>query len=109
MSLPFTAENLLLHLLPMASKWQALGESLSLDEDHLDEIFTNNETDEACLQEMLKLYMMRSDLDHNWEEIDTTMRQVKEVTTQSSCSNGSGSSVVESKGIIVVHMVPWFV
>ena len=32
------------------------GEALSLDKDRLDEIYTNNETDEACLEEMLELY-----------------------------------------------------
>ena len=60
----------------MASKWQALGEALSLDEDHLDEIFTNNETDEACLHVMLELYMERSN--HSWEEIESAMRKVRE-------------------------------
>ena len=54
-------EHLQPELLPHASKWQSLGEALSLDEDRLDEIYTNNETDEACLQEMLELYLARPD------------------------------------------------
>ena len=45
-----------------------------MDEDQLDEIFTNNETDEACLREMLELYMMRSDLSHSWEEIEAALK-----------------------------------
>ena len=75
---PFTVEYIFPCLLSLASKWQALGEALSLDEDHLDEIFTNNETEEACLRVMLELYMMRSDLKHSWEELETAMNKVRE-------------------------------
>ena len=78
---PFTIEHLLPELMCVASKWQALGEALSLDEDHLDEIFTNNETDEACLHEMLEHYMMRSDLQHSWEEVATAVKKIREETT----------------------------
>ena len=49
-----------------------------LDEDRLDEIFTNNETDEACLQEMLGLYFKRSDLEHSWEEIDAALKRIED-------------------------------
>ena len=49
-----------------------------MDEDRLDEVFTNNETDEACLQEMLELYMMRSDLEHTWDDIEAAERKVRE-------------------------------
>ena len=62
----------------LASKRQSLGEALSLDEDRLDEIFTNNETDEACLQEMLELYMARSDLNHGWEEVQKALKKIGE-------------------------------
>ena len=62
--------------MPYASKWQSLGLALSLDDDRLDEIFTNNETNEACLQEMLELYMMRSDRNHNWEEIEAALERI---------------------------------
>lgn len=60
-------------LLPMVSKWKEVGEALSIDEDHLDEIFTNNETDEACLQEMLEVYFNQSNFDHSWKEIEQAM------------------------------------
>lgn len=65
----------------VASKWQALGEALSLDEDRLDEIYTNNEADEACLHEMLEHYMMRTDLQHSWEEVATALKKIGEETT----------------------------
>ena len=75
---PFTVEYIFPHLLSLASKWQAVGEALSLDEDLLDEIFTNNVTDEACLRNMLELYMKRCGLKHSWEEIREAMRKVEE-------------------------------
>ena len=62
----------------MASKWLAVGEALSLDEERLDEIFTNNENDEACLHVMLGFYMERSGLKHSWEEIREARRKVEE-------------------------------
>jgi hypothetical protein len=72
-----TTDQLFSFLLPYASKWQPLGEALSLDEDRLDEIFTNNEREEDCLQVMLELYMMRSDLDHSWEEIQAALEKIE--------------------------------
>ena len=49
--------------------------------------------------------MMRSDLDRNWEEIDTAVRQVKEGTTCNTSNDESGSEQhivkdYKSKGII---------
>ena len=76
----------------MASKWQSLGEALSLDEDRLDEIFANNETDEACLQEMLEVYMARADLNHSWEEIEGALKKIhvgeESVTNQAKLTPG---------------------
>ena len=51
---------------------------MSLDEDHLDEIFTNNDREEDCLHEMLKLYMARSDFNHSWEEIQEALKKIGE-------------------------------
>ena len=73
-----TADLFFSRLLPYASKWQSLGLALSLDEDRLeDEIFTNNEREEDCLREMLELYMMRSDLNHSWEEIHAALEKTE--------------------------------
>ena len=73
---PITTERLFSFLRPHASKWQILGIALSLDEDRLDEVFTNNERDEDCLREMLELYMLRSDLNHSWEEVHTALKKI---------------------------------
>ena len=74
---PITTDRLFLFLLPHASKWQSLGEALSLEDDPLDEVFTNNEREEDCLQEMLELYMLRSDLDHSWEEVHAALEKME--------------------------------
>ena len=63
-------ENVTAKLIPIVSKWKEVGEAFGFDEDHLDEIFTNNETDEDCLQAMLEFYFKNSDYEHSWEEID---------------------------------------
>ena len=62
----------------MASKWKELGETLSLDDDLLDEIFTNNETDGECLRDMLERYLMRIDKNHSSEEIHAALRKIEE-------------------------------
>ena len=54
-----------------------MGLALSLDDDRLDEIFTNNETDEACLHEMLEVYMARPDLNHSWEEVQEALKKAR--------------------------------
>ena len=45
---------------PAAAKWQQLGEVLGIDEDLIDEIFTNNETDEECLKDILDVWLKKS-------------------------------------------------
>ena len=77
---PCNVKNLLFLLRPMASDWKLLGETLPLDEDHVDEIYTNNGTEEGCLQEMLERYMMNGDFNHNWEEMATVLRKIGQDT-----------------------------
>ena len=77
---PVIMEHLLPELLPLASKWQSLGEALSLGEDQLDEIYTNNERDEACLEIMLELYLTRPDLNCSWDEIQKALEKIREET-----------------------------
>ena len=92
---PFTLEYLLPKLMGVVSKWQSLEKALSLDEDLLDEIFTNNERDEACLQVMLEHYLMRSDMNHSWEEIDTALKRIseEEIGIYTHCHNYIRSAV----------------
>lgn len=46
-------------VLPLAARWKELGTSLGCGEDLLDEIFTNNETDEHCLRNLVDVYKER--------------------------------------------------
>ena len=78
LSAPFDMEHLLPEVMGVASKWQSLGKALSLDEDILDEIYTNNMTDEECLRDMLERYLLRNDVSHSWEEIETALSRVRE-------------------------------
>lgn len=47
---------------------QSLGKVPSSEEYQLDEICANNESDQACLREMLESCKMRSDPKHSLEE-----------------------------------------
>ena len=86
----------------VASKWKSLGEALSLDDDIVDEIFTNNETDEECLREMLERYLMRSDLKHNWEEIEEALASIEKDS-----SGGSGTECSDDlKETSALHSKP---
>jgi len=53
-------DNLFTELHSLSSEWQKLGEALGLDEDLLDEIFTNNESEEECLRVMLEVWFQKS-------------------------------------------------
>ena len=91
---PFGLEHLLATLISMGVvfRWKDLGEALSLDEDIIDEIFTNNETDEECLRDMLERYLMRLDKKHSWEEIHMTLKRIEErESTQSEYNEYSDS------------------
>ena len=118
--IPFDLEHLLPGLMGVASKWKSLGEALSLDDDIVDEIFTNNETEEECLREMLERYLMRSDLKHNWEEIED---EEALASIEKDSSGGSGTeccddlqetSALHSKPasggfLLIMHVQEWLI
>ena len=87
-TIPFMLKNLIKVLLPVADKWKDLGEILCVTENILDEIFTNNEAHEACLREMLRYYMMRSDLHRDWKEISSALRKLGEETLANNIDQG---------------------
>ena len=78
-----TVENLLSLLRPICSKWKDLGMVMSMDDDYLDQVFTNNEGDEACLRDLLERYMDNGDFKHNWEEIVAILEKMDENTLAS--------------------------
>ena len=72
----------------MADKWKDIGEILSVTENILDEIFTKCNSPQDCLREMLKYYLMKSDLVHDWVEIANALRKVGEETLSNEISQG---------------------
>ena len=79
----YTVENLLRILHPICSKWKKLGMAMSMDDDHLDQVFTNNEGDEACLRDLLERYMDNGDFQHNWEETVNFLKRIDELSLAS--------------------------
>lgn len=49
-----------------------------MDEDDLDIIDPNNETDEACLQDMLEFYVEKSNSQCTWEKVATALTKINE-------------------------------
>ena len=76
---PFTMENIVIFLYPLASKLQSLGEALSVDKEQLDEMFNNNEIEEGLLK-MLEHYMENCDFMHTWKEMATILGKIDEST-----------------------------
>ena len=75
-------------MLPAADKWKDIGEVLSVTENILDEISTNSDSPQDCLQEMLKYYLMRSDLVHDWVEIINALRKLGEEALANDINQG---------------------
>lgn len=71
-----TLDQLFSQLMGVAYRWKSLGEALLLDEGILNEIYTNNETDEGCLHDMLERYMVRSESNNIQDEIDGALRGI---------------------------------
>ena len=74
---PFTPESVFRVLLPIASKWLLLGEAFPLSDKRLEDI-TTTESDEICLKEMVDVYMLRTDLDHTWDEVVNVLKKIGE-------------------------------
>jgi len=61
----------------MDSKWQQLGEMLGMDEDLLDEIYTNHEMDEVCLRDMLETWFKKS-VSPTWRAVTDALQKIGE-------------------------------
>ena len=72
---PPTVEAVVSLLRCVAVHWRAIAEGLGFDEDHIDEIDTNNETDVACLQDCMKQWMR---LGPTWKKLALVLSDVGE-------------------------------
>ena len=46
-----------------------------MDEDLVDEIFTNNETDEECIKAMLEVWLQKS-LNPSWKDVTDALSKI---------------------------------
>ena len=62
----------------MTDQWKKLGELLRIDEDLLDEIFTNNETNEDCLKAVLEVWLQKS-TNLTWKDVTRALKELGNV------------------------------
>ena len=66
----------LLHII--SKRWEDIAKALNFDEDRVDEIFTNNETDYMRLHELVEYYFMNVHCSHSWEEVVRVLSEIEE-------------------------------
>ena len=77
-----TKEQLYAKLLPV-KKWKtvaALAAQFKLNDGLIDEIYTNNERDEDCLEEVISYWYQNGDFQHTWSEVVTALEAIGEYT-----------------------------
>ena len=60
----------------VAGRWKMIASGLGFDENLIDEIYTNNGTDEACLQDCVEKWV--SKLEPSWERLSLVLRYLGE-------------------------------
>ena len=78
-----SSENVKAMLRPVAKKWKEIGEALGLSEDILDEVDTNNETDDYCMENAIDLWVKYHG--PSWEKLATVLRGVGEEALGNYC------------------------
>ena len=63
-------------LMGVANRWKGISEGFGFDEDLNDEIDTNNETDEACLQDCVEVWVGR--LHPTWKKLSIVLSNMGE-------------------------------
>ena len=64
---PPTVETVMSLVSGVSSQWKVIAEGVGFGEDLIDEIDTNNDTDEACLQDCVEQWV--SKLDPTWQKL----------------------------------------
>ena len=82
---PPTVEAVMSLLVGVAGRWRMIAESLEFDEDLIDEIDTNNERDEDCLQDCVEKWISR--LQPSWEKLSLLLTDLgeEELAQQPGC------------------------
>ena len=71
---PPTVEEVVVLLYNVAGQWKEIAAGLVFGEDLIDEIFTNNQTDELCLRHMVEIWVSR--LAPSWETLSLALRDI---------------------------------
>ncbi len=65
-------------LQPVDKKWEDIAKALNIDEDRVDEIFTNNENEYLRLYELMEYYFRNVHCNHSWEEMVRVLTEIEE-------------------------------
>ena len=61
----------------VAGRWKEIAEGLEFDEDLIDEIDTNKDTDEGCLRVCVEIWVTK--LQPSWEKLSHALKELGEV------------------------------
>ena len=70
----------------VAGRWKEIAEGLKFDEYLIDEIDTNNDTDEGCLQVCVEMWVTK--LQPSWEKLSHVLKELGEVELARQAGNG---------------------
>ena len=81
--MPISLENVKAMLRPVAKKWKEIGDALEIRDHILDEVDTNNATDECCMDNAVEFWVTYHG--PSWEKLATVLRGVGEETLANKC------------------------
>ena len=76
----------------VAGRWKEIAKGLKFDEDLIDEIDTNNDMNEGCLQVCVEMWVFK--LQPSWEKLSHALRDLGEVELARQAGSGSDSMFV---------------
>ena len=104
---PVTHEAVFEILHAIAANWKAIGQQLKINEDLEDEIDTNNEHDEDCLDEVVKFWLMNCDFQNTWAELADAVEKAGEQQLSERIRAEKGISGKLENGLFLMIM-QWF-
>ena len=84
---PPTVEAVMDLLWSVAGLWKVIAEGLGFDDDIIDEIFTNNEMEEACLQDCVEQWMR---LGPTWQKLAHVLSDMGQNSLAQQAWSGGG-------------------
>ncbi|CAI8046215.1 hypothetical protein GBAR_LOCUS25541 [Geodia barretti] len=91
---PPTVESVMSLLWGVAGRWKEIAEGLEFDEDLIDEIDTNNDMNEGCLQVFVEIWVTR--LQPSWEKLSRVLRDLGEEELARQALSGSDNCQLQT-------------